>query len=518
MSKFVLLSLVLLMAAPVSATTALEKLCAERDDAIAAGNRELGREIEHRIQAELLGMQSAPDREPPRVFVGRRGAPAHGFDPDVVISDVDVRALDTDYSMDGTMWVAFSTFWDDSAAYIFKSTDHGATWEQFAYMHWVPKLPVYDVGIVVGEGDSGHVHLFMYHEDYNGSCYDLRYDRSGTLLGQAPVFIRDDQVVGFNFCRDYSGSDYWLYGFIDGGQDNWNFITRSTDYGLSWAITDSIQGWWADPHVSASAGTHIYYAATKSLDGNEVIAKVNSWYGSPGLWNQWAITRGTSSPWHGAIASDFTTPSESATVWLAWTEDSSGNWDDDIIYAWTTDAGNNWNFEGMLVGGEGRQGWADLHNYTSPGNAWMNVSYISEDSLLYRSHCHADDPTNWSAGTRVNVNLVGTSSSAMPRLVYSPGCPGTGAGVVFPGRTLSELLWNAPWHTGIAENPPIAREPRHGPTVINRNRLPAELETRGLRLFDPSGREVRNPARAAPGVYVGVSAAETRTVRLVVTD
>jgi len=520
--SFGLVSVLFSLAVPAAVTAdVLDDFKAERDAAVARCDHVLVRDIERRVQAELLARQPKT-RALARPIVSRpgTGAPA-GFDPDVMIDGRSVRAFDTDYQLDGTMWAAFSTYED--TAYIYKSTDHGATWQLVQYLHWSPAAPIQDVGLVIGEGDSAFIYVFLHMDGNRGECWLLRLDLDGQNPAISDVFARPDVVTEFAVCRDYSGSDYWLYALVCGEHtDDWSFFLRSVDYGHYWAITDSVKGW-IHPHVSASAGQHIYYAATKSDTTGEVLAKVNDNYGAHDRWNSWESDRGPRDVGGIAIASDFTETSENAAVWLAWGEDTARSGDWDVHYAWTLDAGSNWNVQGVLAGGSGAQFFPDLHNYTAPGNQWMNLSYISDQGLreVHRRHCNSGDPSGWSEPLVINTTDAGTGNTVTPRLTYSPGSSGTGAGCVFAGAGLSGLYWNAPWTGGVAERAAPAR-PRRLAVTPCPARTRAAISWDGpagtLTIHDRAGRVVRtfgnnalgrldwdltaeDGRRLAPGVY-----------------
>ncbi|MBN2464701.1 hypothetical protein JXD38_03630 [candidate division WOR-3 bacterium] len=441
------------LAAPAVVTAdVLDDLKAERDVAVARRDHALVRDIERRVQAELLTRQSRP-RVAPRPIVSHpgAGAPAN-LGPDVMIDGRSVRAFDTDYQMDGTMWAAFSTYED--TAYVYRSNDHGVSWQLVRYLHWVPEAPIQDIGLVIGEGDSAFIYVFLHSENNRGECWLERFDIDGQDPELLYVFTRPEAVTEFAVCRDYSGADYWLYAQVTGEHpDDWAFFLRSTDYGRNWAITDSFQGM-QHPHVSASAGSHLYFATIlPSADSVAVLVGTNPAYGAPGGWAYLAFFRDSAELGDVAVASNFTQPSESASIWVVWAEDSAPGGDWDIQYGWSNDGGGTWNQSGVLAGGLGQQRFPDLHNFTDPGNAWMNLSYISEDGFreVHRRHCHGDDPAGWSSPTVVNETSAGTGSAVIPRLVYSVGSPGTGAGCVFAGAGLNGLYWNAPWMGGVAE-------------------------------------------------------------------
>jgi hypothetical protein len=498
----VFVSVLLSLAAPVVvAADALDDLKTERDVAIARRDYGLVRDIERRVQAELLIRQSRP-RVAPRPVVSGPGAGAPGgFGPDVMIDARRVRAFDTDYQMDGTMWAAFSTYED--TAYIYRSNDHGVSWQLLRYLHWVPPAPIKDIGLVVGEGDSAFVYVFLHQEVDSGECWVMRMDLDGQNPNLFEVYAGPHRAAEFAVCRDYSGADYWLYAVVTGDRyGDYGRFLRSTDYGRNWAITDEHRDL-CRPHVSASAGSHIFFAAVETPDyPQQVDVRMNPAYGAPGSWSQVLLWRGAEIG-DVAVSSDFTLPSESASAWVAWAEDSASGGDWDIHYAWSDHYGSSWHID-VLAEGPGQQRFPDLHSYTDPGNAWMNLSYISEDGFreVHRRYCHGNDPSGWSEPTVVNQTSAGTGSAVTPRLVYSPGAPGTGAGCVFAGSGLSGLYWNAPWMGGTAETE--VRQHRRRLTVT-----PCPARTRAaitwdgpagaLTIHDRAGRVVRTFGRNSSG-------------------
>ncbi len=500
-----LVSVLFSLAVPAAVTAdVLDDIKAERDAAIARCDHGLVRDIERRVQAELLARQPKT-RVLPRSMVSRPGAGAPaGFDPDVMIDGRSVRAFDTDYQMDGTMWAAFSTYED--TAYICKSTDHGATWQFVQSLCWTPAAPIQDVGLVIGEGDSTYIYVFLHNEGNRGECWLMRLDLDGQNPANFDVFARPDVVTEFAVCRDYSGADYWLYAQVTGDHpDDWAFFLRSTDYGRTWAITDSFPGL-RHPHVSASAGPDLFYATIRPFaDPREVLIGMNPAYGGPGGWAYLVFYRDSAELGDVAIASNFTQPSESASVWVVWTEDSVPGGDWDIQYGWSNDGGSTWSSSGVLAGGPGQQRFPDLRNFTAPGNAWMNLSYISEDGSreVHRRHCHGGDPAGWSGPTVVNETSAGTGSAVIPRLVYSSGSPGTGAGCVFAGEGLNGLYWNAPWMGGDIAERTVPACPRRLVVTPCPARTHAAISWDGpagtLTIHDRAGRVVRTFGDHAPG-------------------
>jgi hypothetical protein len=146
--------------------------------------------------------------------------------------------------------------------------------------------------------------------------------------------------------------------------------------------------------------------------------------------------------------------------------------------------------------------FADVKNYTSEGNPYVNASYVSEEGgvrRVYRRYANAGSPGIWSDTLRINEHSAATGAEVRPRLAYSPGAPGTGAGCVFAGAGLDNLYWNAPWHVTGVETPrgPVARP---GVLVVEpnpcRDRLTVQLPAgaRTVRISDATGRIVLSAA------------------------
>jgi hypothetical protein len=90
---------------------------------------------------------------------------------------------------------------------------------------------------------------------------------------------------------------------------------------------------------------------------------------------------------------------------------------------------------------------------------------------------------------------------AKPRLAYSPGAPGTGAGCAFRSYGGSgDVLWNAPWSTAVAETP---GEVATVSLLLGANpvRTMANLSWAGnaqsVAIYDAGGRRVRSFLRPA---------------------
>ncbi len=370
--------------------------------------------------------------------------------PDVLIHNGTIVATAADYEMNGTMWVAVTVL-EDSNTYVYKSLGHGIGWEyRFSLRRYAD---IFDkLQLVVGEGDSGFVHLFYLINSSGGDLWQVRY-REGGMPVQSPVAAGPDTITDFAVCRDYTGSDYWLYAALTypeavGGYRALRFL-RSADYGSNWAQTDSYAVQVRDPLLAAGAGSRIYFAAHSRWSAGAVHVWTNRRYLAPAEWHHGLWLSDSEDIADPVVAAAFTMPESTATVWALWSQNyqNSGDWD--VKYSYSTDGGIIWSPPVFLAGtASDDEGFPDLRNYTSPGNPYVNASYIVDNNVVRRVHrryANAASPTEWSDTLRINEGSAGTGSEVRPKLCYSAGGPFTGAGCVFVGAGLNGCWWNAPY-------------------------------------------------------------------------
>jgi len=499
--------------------------------ALARGDRAELKRLEGEVQAILLSRQ--PGQAPPglelRVVMPEVNPPEF-TGPDAVVDTGTFMATGADYMMDGTMYVtAFRT--SDTVNWFYRSTDHGLTWQQLVGYSMVSggsKVRTRRLGLCVGEGDSAFLYMFLCSEPPYEDLFEIRTNLDGFGAILTAVHAGSDTVTDFAVCRDYTGSNYWLYAVAVndqrvGSRNAW--YLRSADYGKTWALTDTGN---SDVHLhySFGAGSWLYHV----LEGSNPYARGEVWlfynpvYGARGQWQMQTIRPDTFSVRDPVIAPSFTLPESSATVWTLFSHDYQGIGDWDMFFAWSTTGGRSWPDWGVLSSVfDSLERFPDVRNYTSLGNTYINASYIWESNTqrtVYRHYTSSPDPSGWSDTLRINTNSAGTGRTIRPLLVYSPGGPGSGSGCVFVGAGLRNLYFNSPWLTALAE----AGSPRLSPG-------PRALLCRGAfewpgstpaRLFDAAGRAVAlvmpgaNNLRHLPvGVYQ-ILAAEGRGSRRIV--
>jgi hypothetical protein len=175
---------------------------------------------------------------------------------------------------------------------------------------------------------------------------------------------------------------------------------------------------------------------------------------------------------------------------------------------------DTWHDPSYLAGSSySDEAYVDVRPYTEPGNPWINASYCdivdsSGVATVYRKYANVADPEYWSAAEQINAGDAGYALYARPRLCYSPGAPGTGAGCAFISAGWDALKWNSPWYGAVEERPEPGAVTRGATVIRGVLSMPASTPATPFSLFDPSGRRVmtlqpgENDVRALPrGVY-----------------
>jgi hypothetical protein len=490
----------------IAALQAQERVAFDRGDEAAA------REFERQVQATLVEEQHAePHRQPVNVV-----EPGAGLSLDEEIFSGGVTALSADYEMDGTMWAAFAGA-ADSTIHIYKSVDHGSSWDPVLAYNSPPVHYVAKIELVVGPGDSGFVYLFENLPSDNGDLSVVRCDKSGGQVYGFAVRVGPDTITDFTACRDYSGSGYWLYAISYNGQQSgdWpaGYLMRSTNYGITWAETDRSANK-ARPRMAFGGSSICYAVAVPEPHAWQGLLQtgVSANWSSPGSWRFYDYRPDTLPVNDACIAPAFTAPVESATVWLAYSHYSSSG-DYDVLSAYATDTLLGWVGPSTVANTSHDEGYVDLRNYASPGNPYVNLSYCDIDLAMHDNawlgYSSSGAPGTWTALSNPWVNqsgYIGWGFTLFPRVVYSPGGPGTGGGLVFAGATRVNGYFNAPWLTGVAETAATPPRPSslsvrpsvaHGPVRVSWSGNASRLV-----ITDVAGRVVTNVAAPAGNSFV----------------
>jgi hypothetical protein len=502
---------------PIEQTPEVRALRSELARADASGDNSAIKAVEDRIQAlYLAGQPPSGDPAEAEPVSAQGGVTSYGLD--ALVSARVGASIAADYTMDGMMYAAAATL--DSTTLVYRSTDHGASWSNLTGVMNSPKVLYDKVGLVVTGGDSARVFLFFLHPNSDGDVYLARYNLDGSGFYYTSVLIGADSIGDFAFCAD-NDNHYYLYGCAysttrtSGSNGK---ILRSTDYGVTWAVTSSF-GNLNQVSYQNGAGAWQYLSTAVRYPGiqGQINALTNHSYGDPARWSETAVRPDTFPLEEPVFCPAFTTPETSATAWLAYHHADSGTGEYSVRTAYTQDGGVTFSTPAALARDSGAGDvWPDLKPYRSPGNDYMNISYISMRNgvrRLYRRYCQAIDPGNWSDTTRVTSKEALRSHLQKPLLLYSPDGPGSGGGCVFVSYASSDsMFWNAPWQTGVAE--PVAPKAAWRDLTPSLVRGVLMTEDRGRKtedraeLLDASGRRAMglkpgaNDVRTlAPGIY-----------------
>lgn len=352
---------------------------AQVQSVLARGDAAGARELEKQVQAKLLEEQHVVPQSAPVVVVKPECAGPRLIADKKIFTD-SVTASSADYEMDGTMWAAFAGA-SDSVIHVFKSTDHGQTWNSVSSFYIVPKHRVNKLEMVVGEGDSAFVYLFDMIPNNNGDLYVARCDTNGGGLTSFAVLAGADSITDFTGCRDFTGNDYWVYAIAHNGMESGtqprSFTLRSTDYGKTWATTNTTYNV-NRPRMAFGAGTFGYITGVPNQSNWKgwVIGGVTTWYCAPGKLFFNDFKPDTFQINDAAIAPAFTTPADSAITWVAYTQNYNNTSDWNV---WSTYAKGDsllpWKGYTVIANTSNPEGYVDLKNYASSGNTYVNVSY-----------------------------------------------------------------------------------------------------------------------------------------------
>jgi hypothetical protein len=450
---------------------------------------------------------------------------------DVLIDTGYMADFAVDYSLaDGTMWLAEAPLLE-SIVFVYRSVDHGATWNNVFWFTTNPLSTVKRLGLVLGEGDSSYVNVFFLNPaSENGNVGVVRIKPDLTFWDAYWVLTGPDSITDFAVCRDYR-SNYSLYCWAvvgsTGQQAPWIW---SRDFGKTWVGTS----WFnvIEPFLAPSAGPRVNFTCMNA-QRTYVTAGYNFNYGDSTSWHYGIVNGDTFKCYKPKIAAANTLPDSIATRWVMYTKSYQNSGDYDAMYAASSDAwGDTWQRENVFSWSSAyNEGIGDLQHYKAIGNTYVNLSFNElvrsggDTSNAYWTYANAPSPYGWASLTPVNDSgtMVAWPTLAS-RLVYSPGAPGSGSGVVYARAGAfyipHGLYFDAPWLAlGVADRSgktasrlAIAPSVARGPVEL---RLPAG--TLRVLVFDATGRSVqtfaapsgtlrwdlRNTAgaRVAPGVY-----------------
>jgi hypothetical protein len=281
--------------------------------------------------------------------------------------------------------------------------------------------------------------------------------------------------------------------------------------------------------MQAGAGKYIYLSCVPNQGSwsGHIGTMYSKNYGEPGSWESGGILQpDTQNIYDASVAPAFTLPDSEAAVWLVYSHKDGLQWD--ALFSYRNGMADAWHAPGALSADSGLdEAYLDVRPYTETGNSWINASYChmpGNPDNIYRKFTNSGTPENWSEPQQINAGEIDYGLNYRPRLCYSPGAPGTGAGCVFTGADRAQLKWNSPWDAGVEERPTPGASGHVQATVVRGVlSLPGYLDPSVAScLLDVSGRRVmslqpgpNDVRRLGRGVYYIVRGAVQPVTKVV---
>jgi len=384
---------------------------------------------------------------------------------DILIYEGAISCFDVDYTMDGTMYLGFQK--DESPNYpvcFYTSQDHGYTWD-LRYETSNPVQRWSKMRILVGEPVHNWFFCFFIAPAADSNFYVWRIDTSFTGTGEYSL-IGEIPIENFDVTRTLE-DNYTIYAaFLTGTQpwpDDALYIFTSTDYGETWQddkVLGSLDGFDREFSIAYGPPSNIYLAAGYYWDKTvQDSLEICIWSKINDSWDAGhRITHNNKPEYdpHVAASNDPNNPA----IWIADTYQCMSN--DVDLNVWSVPSpdsiSGHWNY--TLISGTMYMSeyWGDIKSYKEPGNPYVNMAWIYDDGSSIRdvhwTWSGGDDPTHWQDDRVINENMAHPwPFGAAPRIVYSPGSPVGGGGVVYAGFGGWNLYFDAPWVTGVEEEP-----------------------------------------------------------------
>ena len=377
---------------------------------------------------------------------------------DVVIHDGWYQHYSADNSDDGDMYVAVITtpLQTQGEIKIYKSTDHGSSWTVWnTHTH---RSGFYDVEVIVGEWGSGEFvddRLLLFTAGADGTVQVHRYPLAGGAYESVILASEGGSAAfwGLTAARDRNPRAYNLYvtySMLDPSTlKDQTKVCCSYNNGITWENWQTYNDYYLSS-IDGGVNDNAYLVAKMNNSTKDISIKRSTDGGQS--WGSWVnLTASDGSYDHGVsepVVAASTDPG-APTVWVAYPYYKTGDPNKgDIRYAYSTDAGSNWTMGLNLSVDEAYEGTFHMKGYKAGANRWMNMAYMSDPSsnpqVIWR-WASGTVPKNWSAPRIVNDFKAELVTDLPPQIVYSPGAPATGSGVVYGGK--DKLYFSAPWLT-----------------------------------------------------------------------
>jgi hypothetical protein len=430
--------------------------------------------------------------------------------PDILIEEslgsyVDFAA-DYNYS-NGNIYVACIP---DSGTYfgpencwgllLFRSTDHGLSWNLLHSEIFALGCLGKGIDLVVTRSDTVYVIFSYYVKGDNDDEIGLEkiYEGEGGTWERdwIPLIpnIRVPEIRSPKLVRD-DCDDFYLYiAYLDiTPAPEWDslIILRSTDRGNNWSnfLRAQSAAEWQDHDITVSDSS-IYHLSTFQHFENQTL-QFSYWRdrGIPvDVINLQEInTNEAGQIRYPRIGATTTLPDSGQLVYAFFSQENPGG-GNDLLYQYSQNGGADWDSIPDTLADESYSPvLCDLRGYQAAPNQWMDITYCFTSSTpsFENFHCWAseEEPANWQGTASVGTG----ANRSIPELIYSPGAPGGGGAVVY-NDSLGNLWFDAPWFSGIPENPGNKGNKIRSLIVLPGNSV--EVGEAGATIYDVTGRGI----------------------------
>ncbi|MBN1694845.1 T9SS type A sorting domain-containing protein [candidate division WOR-3 bacterium] len=438
------------------------------------------------------------------------------WDNDIMIYEGKITCFDVDYTMDGTMYLGFQK---DSTAYpicFYTSSDHGMSWEkrhETASFGRISKM-----NIIVGEPLHNYLYFFFVNPldsfpyvlkipgDFSGPGQGFRIDTVNVEQTGFDVVrsIEDDYSMVFAGATPSSTSPdaiYWIkcYRSTDYGE-NWSFlpygfstpISSRQEFSIAWGPPSNYylsyikNRNFSDPFIQDSFEIKIFYSTNGGADWawSQLITNNSVRDGDP----------------HIAASHDVNNPA----IWISSPRIGPGVQNDLYVHYVphpdSIDAYYPLSWPSTPIATTSTpEYWGDIEfNKVSP-NQYVNMAWIYDNGGdardIHWTWSAGSNPGTWNEDQVINEHMAHPwPRGAAPRVVYSPGAPESGGGVIYSGYVGENLYFDAPWVSGIEEKDAEIRSFSVYPEILFKSEtLLLSVPHAGyieLRIYDISGRLV----------------------------
>jgi len=367
-----------------------------------------------------------------------------------------VYAFGTDNDDNGDMYVAVSIRASDTDGRIlvYRSVDHGDTWEQWATVDHTEGIRAVDVLVGRWENDEfSDNRLLLFFADNRGKIYVERLklanpgDRQRVLVADAGG---SQVITNISVARDPTPMPAFFNVYIAWGGATGHLISgkRSPLNGAVWNDSFTYEGY-GQPHIDAGPNKHVYLTAVGTLFPSHVYVKRSLDQGA--TWEGWInLSAEDNGDSHSTPVVAASTDAAIPTVWVAYTYYRPVTLGAaDVRVAYSEDGGGSWTKDQTLSAEAGKDElFPDMVGYRAGPSRWMNVVYNHTQPLrtnvIWR-WSSGSTPITWRTPRPVNDH--DTHPAMGPQVIYSPGAPLPGSGAVYNGggSPVTNLYFAAPW-------------------------------------------------------------------------